>query len=114
MTTMSRTIVLLTAVAAIMLPAAAQAQYYASPYARQPAPLYPYAVPGDQPYAVQVAPNTYEIRRPAAQRAYPYVRGTGASKPARTAEPRAKRFDRPPKPVDHALIEELRQRHGKQ
>ena len=91
------------AVAAVaLLPAAAaQAQYYSS--AQQPAPLYPYAVPGNQPYAIQVAPNTYVIRRPA--RSYPYV-----NRNAETAEPKAPAFDRPHKKADRALIEELRQR----
>ena len=94
------------ALAAGMLPVtAAQAQYYSS----APPPLYPYAVQSNQPYAVEVAPNTYVIQRPAASRNYPYVRGNNAH-PA--AEPKVKRFDRPPKPADRALIEELRQRHN--
>jgi hypothetical protein len=96
---------------------AAQAQYYGSN--AQPAPLYPYAVQNSngvrtsQPYAVEVAPNVYEIKRPAASRNYPYVRGGGQSAkpvPNATKETKAPRFDRPPKPVDHALIEELRKR----
>lgn len=109
----SRTL-LLTVLAALM-PAAAQAQYYGAAYSQQPAPLYPYAVSGNQPYAVQVAPNMYEIRRPAPRRNYPYVHNTNPAPVARpvirsAAKPHAKRFDRPPKPVDHALVEELRQR----
>jgi hypothetical protein len=102
----SRPLALLAAIAAGLLPAAsAQAQYYAS--TAQPAPLYPYAVSTDRPYAVEVAPNTYVIQRPAASRAYPYTRGR-ASNPA--PEPSAPKFDRPPKPADRALIEELRKR----
>ncbi len=61
-----------------------------------------------QPYAVQVAPNTYVIQRPAPQRAYPYVRSVHANKAA--PAPKAQRFDRPHKPVDRALVEELRKR----
>jgi hypothetical protein len=98
-------------VAAGMLPmTAAHAQYYAN--APQP-PLYPYEVQRGQPYAVQVAPGTYVIQRPAEQpRNYPYVRcqNCGIRTPA---APKPGRFDRPHKPVDHALIEELRKRHGK-
>ena len=86
--------------------AAAKAQYYGG--ASQPAPLYPYAAQGEQPYAIQVAPNTYVIERNAPARAYPYVRGRRAHNPAPEQSP--KRFDRPPQPVDHKLVEELRQR----
>lgn len=97
-----RNTAVLVAVAA-MLPAAAHAQYYGGNYAQQPAPLYP--------YAVQVAPNMYEIRRPAATRAYPYVRGANSGgRNSDNPEPRARRFDRPPRPADRALIEELRKR----
>ena len=39
----------------------------ASPYGQ--APLYPYAAPPQQPYAVEVAPDTYVIQRPAPSRA---------------------------------------------
>jgi chorismate mutase len=87
---------------------AAQAQYASSP-----PPLYPYAVQNGygvqtaQPYAVQVAPNTYVIQRPAPQRNYPYVSG---SKRTAHAAPAPGKFDRPHKPVDHALVQELRQR----
>ena len=91
--------------AGLLPPASAQAQYYAA--TAQPAPLYPYAVPTDRPYAVEVAPNTYVIQRPAASRTYPYTRGR-ASNPA--PEPSAPKFDRLPKPADRALIEELRKR----
>jgi hypothetical protein len=66
-----RKLVLLAALAAGMLPAAAaQAHCCRSSYA-EPAPLYPYAVPEEQPYAVELAPNIYAI--PYRLRAYPYV-----------------------------------------
>jgi hypothetical protein len=112
MTSQSRNLAMLAVIAAGLLPAtAAQAQLYGSAYA-QPAPLYPYAVQQGQPYAVQVAPDTYEIRRPAHKRAHPYVRcrncGSRASHLA--SERAARRFDRPHKRADRALIEELRKR----
>ena len=66
-----RNLVLLAALAAGMLPAAAaNAHCCRSSYA-EPAPLYPYAVPEEQPYAVELAPNIYAI--PYRLRAYPYV-----------------------------------------
>jgi hypothetical protein len=101
---------MLTAVAAFMLPVtAAQAQYYGG----TPPPLYSYPVQADQPYAIEVAPNTYMIQRTAPARAYPYVRSQNSSRGIinTTAAPSAGRFDRPHKPVDHALVEELRNRH---
>lgn len=82
---------------------AAQAQYGSPP------PLYPYAVQNGygvqtaQPYAIQVAPNTYMIQRPAPPPSYSYV-----SPRKRAAQPAPGRFDRPHKPVDHALVDELR------
>jgi hypothetical protein len=108
----SRNFAVLAMAAAVMLPAtAAHAQYYGGP--TQPAPLYPYAVQGDQPYAVEVAPNTYMIQRTAPARAYPYVRNRSSGRGIlnQPAEPSPGKFDRPHKPVDHALVEELRQRH---
>ncbi len=91
----SRHLAALAVVAASMVPAvAAQAQYYGGGYA-QPAPLYPYAAQGDQPYAVEVAPNTYVIKR--AARAHPYAGRARASNQAH-------------KPADRGLIEELRNR----
>jgi len=66
-----RNLVLLAIVAAGMLPvAAAQAHWDGLPYA-EPAPLYPYAVQGEQPFAVELAPNIHAI--PYRLRAYPYV-----------------------------------------
>ena len=108
MTRHSHHLALLAVIAAGMLPmAAAQAQSYG-----QPAPFYPYVAQQDQPYAVQVAPNTYVIKRPALTRDYPYVRCVNCSNPAShaAAAPAHGRFDRPHKPVDHALVEELRKR----
>ena len=106
MTRHSRNLTVLAVIAAAMLPAAAaQAQSFVPP-----APLYPYAAQPSQPYAIQVAPNTYVIQRPA--RDYPYVRSQNGRNRAGSAasEQRAQRFDRPHKPVDHALVEELRKR----
>jgi hypothetical protein len=111
----SRNLAVLAALAAVMLQAtAARAQYYG---AAAPPPLYPYAmqnsVQADQPYAVEVAPNTYMIQRSAPQRSYPYVRSRTAGRGiVNTAVgPAEGKFDRPHKPVDRALVEELRQRH---
>jgi hypothetical protein len=113
----------LVAAAAAMLPASfAHAQYYA---ATTPPPLYPYVmqnsgVQASQPYAIQVAPNTYVIERNAPERAYPSARRetrrrgiiTQVIEPVakQAVEPAAGKFDRPHRPVDHALVEELRQR----
>ena len=106
-------IFVLFAAATVLLPATtARAQVYGS----QPAPLYPYAMQnsaGDRPYAVEVSPGTYVIQRSAPARAYPYVRSQRGGRGILTqpAGPAAGKFDRPHKPVDHALVEELRQRH---
>ena len=70
--------------------------------------------PDQQPYAVEVAPGTYVIKRPGGTRPYPYVRcvnGCDGPAPAaaRKAEPRpARRMTH----NDPALIEELRRRHA--
>lgn len=91
---------------------AAQAQYASN----SPPPLYPYAVQNGygvqtvRPYAVQVAPNTYMIQRAQPQRNYPYV---SARKRHTAAAPAPGKFDRPHKPVDHALVQEMRQRAQK-
>lgn len=58
--------------AAACAPTAAGAQGYGGAFAR-PAPLYPYELQPGQPYAVEVAPNTYVIHRPRPAGAYPYV-----------------------------------------
>lgn len=94
---------MLAVIAAGLVPAgAAQAQWYSS-VPRQPAPLYPYAVPTDRPYAVEVAPGTYVIQRPAAARPAPVTR----QRPSDDTPPASER--RRTK-ADPALIEELRQR----
>jgi hypothetical protein len=82
---------------AVVAPAGAQAQYYG--VAPQGAPLYPYAVQPGQPYAVEVAPGTYVIRRPAQAVDY------------RAEETR--RRARKPVRNDPALIDELRRHTGK-
>jgi hypothetical protein len=101
MTFTSRNIAVLVFAAAGLHPAGAQAQWYSS-VSNQP-PLYPYAAPSNQPYAVQVAPNTYVIRRPEDARPQPQrrIKNTVASAPARSVT-RSK--------VDPALVEELRKR----
>jgi hypothetical protein len=107
----SRKLAIFSTLAAIMLPVtAAHAQYYGA--TTQP-PLYPYAAQSDQSYAVEVAPNTYMIQRSAPTRAYPYVRSHNGGRGIlnQVVAPNAGRFDRPHKPVDHALVDELRQRH---
>jgi hypothetical protein len=52
---------LLLALAVLLMPAAAQAQYYG---ARGLPPLYPYELQPGEPYAVEVAPGTYVIHHP--------------------------------------------------
>lgn len=100
-------------VAAALLPAsAAQAQWYSS-VSRQPPPLYPYAVQADQPYAVEVAPNTYVIKRPAAPRARTRHGNNVHVVSNPPVEPAPGKFDRPPQKADPALIDELRRRGGK-
>jgi hypothetical protein len=107
MSILSRYRVAVTVFAAFLLSMpAAQAQYYGG--TSQQAPLYPYAVQNARPYAVQVAPNTYVIQRPTDTGANPYVRGRSANNPA--PKKTGNRFDRPHRPVDRKLIEELRNR----
>lgn len=113
---------LLAILAAALLPAAAQAQHT---HHAHPAPLYPYAVAPGQPYAVEVAPNTYVIQRPAQSRAYPYVHcvnGCRGSAPVavRQAAPRRevrrtveRQVQRRTTRNDPAAIEELHRRHGR-
>lgn len=89
---------LVVAAVAVTVPAGAQAQYYYGTAPQGP-PLYPYAVDTSRPYAVEVAPGTYVIRRPQETQAQPRASAT-ARKVTRN---------------DPAMIEELRQRHaGKQ
>ena len=93
--------------AGLLAVAPAQAQYYGAGYGRQPPPLYPYEVQPNQPYAVQVAPNTYVIRRPSPDG------GCGDDCGRRRSRIRhAERSERPHKRNDPALIEELRRRHA--
>jgi hypothetical protein len=108
------------AIAAVfgLLPAGAtRAQWYSS-YPRQ-AQSYGYGVPLQQPYAVEVAPNTYVIRHPLAARddaRVICVKDCGDDPQHRIrrrhAERHARKSDRPHKPADRALIEELRKRSG--
>lgn len=104
--------IILAAFAAALLPTAAQAQYASA----QPAPLYPYVAQPGRPYAVEVAPNTYVIKRPAQTRGYPYVRcvngcdGSAPAAPRRSASHVARRVTH----NDPALIEQLRLRHAGQ
>jgi hypothetical protein len=98
MTYTSRNAAVLFAIAAALMPAGAQAQWYSS--AASPPPLYPYAVRADRPYAVEVAPNTYVIQRPAARR-QSHVQGGNTDVTAATRR-RSK--------TDPALIDELRKR----
>lgn len=98
MTHTSRNAAVLLVAAAVLMPAGAQAQWYSS--AVSPPPLYPYAVRADRPYAVEVAPNTYVIRRPAARR-QSHVQ-SGNANIAVAARGRSK--------TDPALIDELRNR----
>jgi len=81
----------------------AQAQTYGQP------PLYPYAA--QQPYAVEVAPNTYVIQRPARAQNYPYITCVNCSRNS-SADPVAQSAPRRPRqPADRGLIEELRKRN---
>ena len=75
-----------------LTPVTARAQWYSS-YPQQ-APLYPYSA--QQPYAIEVAPGTYTVRRPTAGRRH--------SEGAEPHEARARPHN------DPALIEELRRR----
>jgi hypothetical protein len=93
-------------VGAVFTAPLAQAQSYGAAFAA-PTPFYPYAVQADQPYAVEVAPNTYVIKRPALARNYPYVRGANALRHKASVTPFARVRTR----NDRAVIEELRQRH---
>jgi hypothetical protein len=89
---------------ATLLPAdGARAQWYSS-VSQPPPPLYPYAVPSDRPYAVEVAPGTYVIKRPGSERAEPVQRHR---RPSATSAPA--KSHRKTK-ADPALIEELRKR----
>lgn len=76
----------------------------------QPAPLYPYELQPGQSYAVEVAPHTYVIHRPAPARDYPYVRCvSGCGRPAAHSA----HVPHAPQHNDPALIDELRERSAK-
>ncbi len=115
MTSHSHKLAVLAVIAAGLLPStAAQAQLFGSSYSR-PAPLYPY-VAQQQPYAVEVAPDTYVIRRPAHVRTHnrPHSRNYGSRASVPKHARAAARFDRPHKRANRVLIEELRRRqHAK-
>ena len=83
---------------AALLPLSAQAQSYSS-YPRQ-TQGYPYVA--RQPYAIQVAPGTYVIQRPKAER-----RRAARSEHARAERARARVHN------DPAVIEELHRRHAR-
>lgn len=109
---------LLVLCAAVLLPATARAQWYAG-NRTQPAPLYPYELQPNQPYAVEVAPGTYVIHRPQATH-YPYVRCPNGCRPHKRAVHHVARRAPPPRKFvprhkrnDPALIEELRRREAK-
>lgn len=94
------------AVVTVLTPIAAQAQWYSS--AGSPPPLYPYAVQQNQPYAVEVAPNTYVIQRPGAQRQQPATRSGNVPVAANVRSTPV--GERARSKVDPALVEELRNR----
>ena len=89
---------------------AAEAQWHGGRAGQRPSPLYPYELQPGQSYAVQVAPGTYVIHRPAQSYAYPparrgvrYTVRRHRHAPAATPRPKHTRANR-------ALIEELRHR----
>lgn len=85
---------------------AAQAQWYGNAASRQP-PLYPYELQPGQPYAVEVAPGTYVIHRPAQQRRYaaPHRR---AKRVTHRVAPKPKRMH-----ANRALNEEVHRRDAR-
>lgn len=112
MTSLPCRLAIVGALAFVLAPVAARAQWYSS--YPQAGPAYPYG--GPQPYAVEVAPNTYVIQRPAAPRRDPSVIcvrdcGEPARRPARRhgVEREAPASMRQVH-NDPALIEELRKR----
>jgi hypothetical protein len=78
-----------------LISAPAHAQWYSS--APSQPPLYPYAVQASRPYAVEVAPNTYVIQRPAVSRHRAAAKNRKAPSSGRSK-------------TDPALVEELRNR----
>lgn len=98
----------LAAFAAALVPAGAEAQYAST----KPAPLYPYAVQPGQPYAIEVAPGTYVIKRPAERQGYPYVRCVTSCDGVAPSAARTPHGGRHLTHNDPTLIEELRRRHA--
>jgi hypothetical protein len=99
---MTRTRIAL-ALVAFTAASGAQAQTYGQP------PLYPYVQ--QQPYAVEVAPNTYLIQRPAPAGNYPYVTCVNCSRDSNSVPVAQGAPRRPRQPADRGLIEELRKRN---
>jgi hypothetical protein len=102
-----RNVTFVLAVVALSPSTGALAQWYSS-VDNRPQPLYPY-VAQPQPYAVEVAPNTYVIHRPGSER-----QGQARHKPharRQVAAPVDKKH-RSHK-TDPALVEELQQRAAK-
>lgn len=106
MMTAARPFAVLVVAAAVTMPAAAQAQYYGA--APQGAPLYPYAAQPSQPYAIEVAPGTYVIRRPQETQSHPYAERSSRGYRVEQARRSARKVTR----NDPAVVEELRQRHA--
>ena len=98
MTPISRNIAFAAALFGLLPVTGAQAQWYSS------YPQAPYGGAPQQPYAVEVAPNTYVIHR-AEKRRNPHVRDVESQQPA--AEPRPRTHN------DPALVEELVKRRSK-
>jgi hypothetical protein len=97
-----RPFVILAAAVVDALPAAsAQAQWYSSYPSGPNGP----SMSPQQPYAVEVAPNTYVIHRPAQPRSKAHARCVDCERPA-AERPRRSHADR-------ALIDELAKRHVK-
>jgi hypothetical protein len=97
-----RPFVILAAAVVDALPAAsAQAQWYSSYPSGPNGP----SMSPQQPYAVEVAPNTYVIHRPAKPRSKAHARCVDCERPA-AERPRRSHADR-------ALIDELAKRHVK-
>jgi hypothetical protein len=94
-------------VAAIVAALPAHAQWYSS-YPPGSAPAHLYSAP--RPYAIEVAPNTYVIQRPAPPRRSPHVRRVAPVE--RKQVEREAVTEKPRRRADPALIEELRKRHG--
>jgi hypothetical protein len=101
----SRHLAFAAAFAVSLLPGTrAQAQWYSS-VNTQPAPAYAYGV--QQPYAVEVAPNTYVIHRSNGINSDPFVSRRAHRSPPVADAPVS---ERPRTHADRALIEELRER----